>query len=114
MEAERALGRVGFTFDLAEDAGAFLAATRAAGRSPQTLRSYRSALGRFLGWVGAARPGATCAELDHDLADGFLRHLRAAPATVRGRPLADSSVHLYVTVLKIFARWGPGGGDSGR
>ena len=129
MEVRRALARVGLSLDdetgaaagaagpaagpavpLGLAVGAYLEAVRAGGRSPETVRVYRTVLRAFLGWAAGARPGATCADLGHALADAFVRHLREEHrARPGGAPLADRTVHQYVTVLKIFARWGARG-----
>lgn len=88
---------------------AFLTVVRSSGRAPATARFYQSALTRFLHWVEEVKPRATCADLDHELADGFLGHLRHDRVTPLRRPLSDRTVHHYVNVLKIFARWGTRG-----
>jgi hypothetical protein len=96
---------------LVDAIGAYLDAVRATGRSAATAATYRRALACFLTWATAARPGAACAALDHALADAYVRHLRdayLAQPSGRGPRLSDRSVHLYVKVLKAFARWGCG------
>jgi site-specific recombinase XerD len=93
-------------------AGAYLEALRAGNRSPATVRLYDVALRRFVRWVEERRPGATCGDLDHALADAFVRHLRDARddrPIGRGAPLSDRTVHQYAVVLKLFARWGARG-----
>src|SRR5262245_60384300 len=97
---------------LAEAVDAYLDAVRVVGRAPATVGLYRVALARFLGWAEAARPGATCTDLDHALVDAYVRYLRheyRAHVTGQGPRLSDRSVHQYVTVLKTFARWGARG-----
>ena len=97
---------------LGEAVAAYLDAVAAAGRAPATARLYRAALGRFLDWAAAARPGAGCADLDHAVVDAYVRYLRyeyRAHPTGHGPRLSDRSVHQYVTVLKAFARWGARG-----
>lgn len=59
--------------------------------------------------VPDAWPGATCAALGHELAGAYLLHLRQARRTGRDAPLADRTIHHYVNVLKLFARWGTRG-----
>jgi integrase len=132
-DARRALERVGLSVTLKGAAGppaaagarsrrppgwsdrpgraveAYLAAVRDGGRSPETVALYRAALGRFVRWLDGERPGATCADLSHDLVDAYVRHLRRERPRGRATPLADRSVHLYVVVLKLFARWGARG-----
>ncbi|HVG95549.1 MAG TPA: site-specific integrase, partial [Chloroflexota bacterium] len=97
---------------LADAVGAYLDAVRATGRSAATAATYRGALGRFLAWAAAARPGAACADLDHAPADAYVSFLRdgyRAQPSGKGLRLSDRSVHLYVKVLKAFARWGARG-----
>ena len=73
-----------------EAVGVYLEALRAANRSAETRRQYGTALGHFVSWAGAARPAATCADLDHGLADAFVGHLRRRrplrPGGAAGRP----------------------------
>ena len=97
---------------LADAVGSYLDAVRATGRSAATVATYRRALGCFLAWAAAARPGAACADLDHALADAYVSFLRdgyRAQPSGKGLRLSDRSVHLYVKVLKAFARWGARG-----
>ena len=47
---------------------------------------YGTALGHFVSWVEAAHPWATCADLDHALADAFVGHLRALRSHPRRAP----------------------------
>jgi site-specific recombinase XerD len=90
----------------AEAIAAFLLAVRSRNKSPETVRSYRGALAHFARWIEARRPEATCAELTHELADAYVHYLRHEYLTSLGTRLSDCSVHQYVAVLKIFARWG--------
>jgi hypothetical protein len=97
---------------LAEVITAYLGAVRVMGRAPATVDMYRSALACFLSWIDGYRPQATCADLDHVLADAYVHYLRhgyRAWVTGRGLRLSDCSVHQYATVLKSFARWGAHG-----
>lgn len=139
VDTRRALARVGLTLEVDDDAarsprtsrspaqaalrthgsrpntrldeavGAFLATVRSSSRAPATARQYGAALARFVGWIGEVQPRVTCADLDHELTDGFVGHLRRDCVTPLGRPLSDRTVHQYVNVLKIFARWGARG-----
>ena len=95
--------------DFATAADAYLEALRAGNRSPATVGLYGVALRRFVRWVEGRRPGATCGDLDHALADAFVRHLRDDRPAGRGAPLSDRTVHQYALVLKLFARWGARG-----
>jgi integrase len=92
-----------------EAVGVYLEALRAANRSAETRRQYGTALRHFVAWAGAAHPWATCADLDHALADAFVGHLRHGVRSALGAPLADRTVYQYATVLKLFARWGARG-----
>jgi site-specific recombinase XerD len=94
---------------LEDAAQTFLASVRSSRRSATTLATYRAALRCFARWVGARAPAATCADLGHPLADAYLACLREEHRARQDQALSDRSVHEYLVVLKLFARWGARG-----
>jgi len=72
----------------------FLLTRQIEGRSPQTLRYYRQALGKFGAFVGTL----PLAGLTIQVMRRFLAHLGASG-------LATQSQHNYVVAVKTFLRW---------
>ena len=88
----------------------FAATKEIEGKSPKTIRWYRSMLGAFSAFLGDAAP---IKDLSLDSARAFVASLRARSTRYENHPrkrpeqggLSPSTIHAYVRCLKAFGSW---------
>jgi site-specific recombinase XerD len=73
---------------------------RADGLSERTITSYLGSLGKLADYASDIGPAGT----DLDVIEGFFADLRTKPGR-KGRPMAETSVHMAFRNLRVFFGW---------